>query len=446
MREHEQSFNTVVAEPTRGGCESSAADGKAPESAAAATNPVADLPPIRVALTYRVLQHWRVPVFRRLAKLLQGNFRAFHGPDFPGTKTVNAKNLSGFEHRQLWAVRFHLRRGRDHVGLPFCPTLLYHLFRYRPDVLLCEGGSNLLNNWLVWLYSVLTGTPYVWWTLGELRPLRRVPLPLRIWRSAHWFLESRAAVFLGYSSLAQKYFDSQGYPAQRQFRAVNCVDTDAVFARIPQYEELSRRLRRELGLEGKQVLLFVGAIYPTKRLEDLIDAYCTLRARHPGARLVIVGDGPHRQAIEEYARAKSADAIFVGEVIEQVSAYFLLADIFVLPGLGGLSISEAMAHGLPVIATEADGCEVDLIEDGRNGYLIGTGDVGRLTDRLDQMLSDPQRTRQMGAHSKWIIENRYNIHTYMANVTAALRCAYECSPKRRRRLSQSNKRPACAAH
>ena len=59
-----------------------------------------------------------------------------------------------------------------------------------------------------------------------------------------------------------------------------------------------------------------------------------------------------------------------GKVIDGVSAYFLLGDIFVLPHFGGLSISEAMAHGLPVIATVADGCELDLIEPGGNGFLV----------------------------------------------------------------------------
>jgi glycosyltransferase involved in cell wall biosynthesis len=386
---------------------------------------------MRVALTYRVLQHWRVPVFRRLSKRLGGEFCAFHGPDFPGTKTVNAKDLSGFKHRQLWGIRFNFRRDGDVVGIPFCPTLLFHLWRYRPDVILSEGGSNLLNMIQVWLYSVLTRTPYVWWTLGELREVKRPSLPLRLWRSVVWFLESRAAVFLGYSSLAKQYFDKHGYPKERQFRAVNCVDTEAVLARIPRFEAKAEQLREELGLVGKQVLLFVGAIYQTKRLEDLIDAYCRLRPAHPDVRLVIVGDGPHRAALEAYARQKGADVVFPGQVIEDVSAYFLLGDIFVLPGLGGLSISEAMCHGLPIIATQADGCEVDLIEMGKNGYILDKGNVEQLTSRLNEMLSDPERVKSMGEHSRWIIENRHNIETYMDNLMAALQCAYETSPRRK---------------
>lgn len=390
-----------------------------------------NLSQLRVALTYRVLQFWRVPVFRRLTSYLNGRFRAFHGGDFPGTKAVNAKDLSGVDHCQLSTIRLNLSRKGDHVGIPICPTLLFHLLRYRPDVILAEGGSNLINNIQVWLFSALTGTPYVWWTLGDLQPESRVSLPLRMWRGLMKFQEQRAAVYLGYSSLALAYFDRMGYPKDRQFRAVNCVDTDAVLARIPRFETMAHELRRKFDLEDKRVLLYVGAMYPSKRLEDLVEAYLTLRPKYPDVRVMFVGDGPHRAALEQYCRQRGADVIFAGEQIENASAYFLLGDLFVLPGLGGLSISEAMAHGLPLIATQADGCEVDLIEQGQNGFILEVGNVAQLTSQLDEMLADPDRLRRMGEHSRWIIDHRYNINTYMDNVIAALNRANELRRSRR---------------
>ena len=90
------------------------------------------------------------------------------------------------------------------------------------------------------------------------------------------------------------------------------------------------------------------------------------------------------------------------------------------PGLGGLAISEAMTHGLPVVATLADGCEADLIEEGRNGHILEPGDLPRLEACLEALLSDETRLREMGAHSRRIIEERCNIDTYMENLVAAL--------------------------
>jgi glycosyltransferase involved in cell wall biosynthesis len=379
----------------------------------------------RVVLTYRVLQHWRTPVFRRLASWPGFRFMALHGGDFPGTKAVNGKQLSGFEHRELATLRFDLARDDNAIPMPLCPTLPWHLWRERPDVILTEGGSNLFNNFLTYAYAALTRTPIVWWTLGELRGEQALSRTQRLFRWLVRQMELRATALLGYSSVAIEYFDRQGYPKERQFRAVNCVDTDKVMEETRKALPRVDALRKQYDLEGKRVLLFVGALIPPKRLEDLIHAHARLVKRHPDLRLLIVGGGSHREALEREVEAIGAEGvIFTGQVIDDVHAYFELGDVFVLPGLGGLAISEAMAHGLPVLATEADGCEVDLVEEGMNGYLLPVGDRDVLEARLEEILDDPERLERMSAHSRWVIDNRYNIHTYMENVAAAVRYAH----------------------
>jgi glycosyltransferase involved in cell wall biosynthesis len=374
------------------------------------------------------MQHWRTPVFRRLAQWPGIEFRAFYGADFPGTKTVSGKDLSGFDHHRMATIKVRLPYEGEAIGLPICPALPWNLARYWPDVILAEGANNI-NNAMVYAYAALTRTPVVWWTLGELRKHEQMSLKMRAWRTLHWALERRSTALLGYSSLALQYFDSMGYPREMQFRAVNCVDTDRVLARLEGARAAVPELRTRLGLDGCRVLLFVGALTPVKRLEDLLLAYRTLRARFPDLRVLIVGDGPHRRPLEEFAAAQGVGdgVVFAGEQIETVSSYFLLGDIFVLPGLGGLGISEAMAHSLPVVVTKADGCELDLVETGRNGYIVGVGDVAGLTSALGGMLADRELLAGMGAHSRWIIDNKYNINTYMANVVAALEYAYHKS-------------------
>ena len=87
---------------------------------------------LKLVLTYRVLQHWRTPVFRRLATWPDIRFCALHGGDFPGTKAVNGKNLQGFRHRELATIRLDLSRGADPIPMPICPTLPFQLMRERP--------------------------------------------------------------------------------------------------------------------------------------------------------------------------------------------------------------------------------------------------------------------------------------------------------------------------
>lgn len=379
---------------------------------------------LKLVLTYRVLQHWRTPVFRRLASWPGIRFCALHGGDFPGTKAVNGKNLDGFAHRELFTIRLDLARGVDPIPMPICPTLSFQLMRERPDVILAEGGSNLLNNFFVYLYATISRTPVVWWTLGELRGEQELSRLQRIFRFFVRQMEQHSAALLGYSSVALDYFERQGYPSEKQFRAVNCVDTDLVKQHTEASAHRVPALREQYDLEGKRVLLFVGALIEAKRLEDLIHVHVRLHERHPELRLLIVGDGPHRAALEHEVAVLGAEGvIFAGQVIEDVHAYFDLGDVFVLPGLGGLAVSEAMTHALPVIATEADGCEVDLVEVGKNGYLLDVGDRGQLEACLEKMLAEPGLIARMGEHSRWVIDNKYNINTYMENVFAAVRFA-----------------------
>ena len=381
-----------------------------------------DLPqPLKLAITYRVIWHWRLPIFQRLASQPNYEVRVFHGADFPGTTTVNASRIEGVPHVQMFTIRW-LSRLLPLPEWPICPTLLFHLWRFRPDVILSEANSNLLNNFQVFFYAGLTKTPVVFWTLGALRGKTPRSTFQRIYRSVTRWMENRSAALLGYSSNAIDYFQQQGYPPEKQFKAVNVVDTDRVQQRIEQSRDQVEPLRDQLRLHDQKVILFVGAVTREKRLEDLIEAFEAVHNRLPNTRLVIVGDGPHMPQIREsVASSPVGQAIdLTGKVIDGVSAYFLLGDIFVLPHLGGLSISEAMAHGLPVIATIADGCELDLIESGGNGYLIPVGQPAVLAETMMQLLADDVLCQRMKDRSREIIAHQYNVHTYVQGINDAV--------------------------
>ena len=381
---------------------------------------------MKVVLVHRVLPHWRAPVFRRLAAWPGIDFIALHGSDFPGTKTVNGHDLSGFEHRQLWTLRLFSRiDDQREIAFPLWPTLPWHLWREQPDVIFAEGGSNLPSAFLAVACALVLRVPVVWWTLGEIPRPGPLSFSQRLFRNLVRFLERRCTAFLGFSSMAREYFERCGLPPEACFVAVNCVDTDAVKAGLGRARERAPALREQLGLVGNRVLLFVGALAPYKRVEDLLTAYARLRVRHPDLRLVVVGGGTHRKVLEAHAREVGVDdVIFTGEVVDGVGPYFELADVLVLPGLGGLAISEAMTHRLPVVATLADGCEIDLIEEGRNGHVLAPGDSDRLDALLEEMLSDPERLAAMGRHSRTIIDERHDIGSYMNNLVAALEYAH----------------------
>jgi glycosyltransferase involved in cell wall biosynthesis len=99
---------------------------------------------------------------------------------------------------------------------------------------------------------------------------------------------------------------------------------------------------------------------------------------------------------------------------EELQERFRNADIFVLPGTGGLALQEAMANALPVIAAEGDGTQDDLVGS-ENGWLVRSGDLDQLTNIMQEALQDRRRLRTMGKASFEIVQQRANIEV-MASV------------------------------
>jgi glycosyltransferase involved in cell wall biosynthesis len=125
--------------------------------------------------------------------------------------------------------------------------------------------------------------------------------------------------------------------------------------------------------------------------------------------LIIVGDGPERAALESLARDVYPAAEFAGAKHgAEIKPYFAEADLFVLPGTGGLAVQEAMSHGLPVIVAKGDGTQDDLVREG-NGWQITPEDYGALVSTMKNALSDMARLRKMGEESYRIVSEEINI-------------------------------------
>jgi glycosyltransferase involved in cell wall biosynthesis len=99
--------------------------------------------------------------------------------------------------------------------------------------------------------------------------------------------------------------------------------------------------------------------------------------------------------------------------------YFAEADLFVLPGTGGLAVQEAMSYGLPVIVAKGDGTQDDLVREG-NGWQINPEDYGALVSAMQNALSDIARLRKMGAESFRIVSEEINIQKMVDVFVSAL--------------------------
>jgi glycosyltransferase involved in cell wall biosynthesis len=172
---------------------------------------------------------------------------------------------------------------------------------------------------------------------------------------------------------------------------------DAVF---PTYTDLSLFTRPIEPLPAQPTALFVGALERYKNVDGLVAAWRVVAERVPDARLVVIGRGPLREAVETLAADLSGRVDYAPEVPpEDVAGALDAATVLVLPsrheGLGRVVI-EAFARGRGVVASRAGGV-LDLVDEGVEGLLVHPEDVAGLADAVQRVLSDRVLAERLGA-------------------------------------------------
>ena len=156
-------------------------------------------------------------------------------------------------------------------------------------------------------------------------------------------------------------------------------------------------------------VLAVARMYPRKRLEDLVRASRMLRARIPGVRVRIVGEGPESVRLRRLARALGLDdtVTFLGEIARQALAVeYVRADCFCLPTIQegfGIVFTEAMAAGLPVVGCRAAAVP-EVVEDGRTGLLVSPRSPEELAMALEKVLTSAELRRELGDNGRRRVE------------------------------------------
>jgi phosphatidylinositol alpha-mannosyltransferase len=150
-------------------------------------------------------------------------------------------------------------------------------------------------------------------------------------------------------------------------------------------------------------ILFVGRLEKRKGLGYLLRGYEFMKQRVPNTRLIVVGDGPLRSSVESYiSRHRVPDVVMAGYVPDTVlPRYYCSADIFCAPATGaesfGIVLLEAMATGLPVVATEIDGY-MSVLEPGRDSLTVQPKSWSELGAALVVLARDAQLRTRMGAY------------------------------------------------
>jgi glycosyltransferase involved in cell wall biosynthesis len=229
----------------------------------------------------------------------------------------------------------------------------------------------------------------------------------------------RAAAVVAVSAATRDALEAAGVPPARLHVAENGVDADAV---AREAADARARVRAEWGVApGERVVLSLGRASPEKGHAFLVDAFA--RVPSPGARLVLVGDGPCLPALRA-AAGTDARVRFEGWRPDPW-ACLGAADLVVLPSLREglpLALLEAMAAGVPVVATRVGGVP-HALGGGALGTLVAPGDAAALARALDAALRDPGAGRERADRAAAHVRARCGLDRQARALEAVYRAA-----------------------
>lgn len=238
------------------------------------------------------------------------------------------------------------------------------------DLIIVEQASRLLLNYVLLGQQVARRRKVAFWghgknlrghdssALGEW--LKRI-----MSRRVHWWF--------AYNDMSARIVASLGFPKDRITSVQNAIDTTLLaVARQRLTEDDSRAVREELGLVGDNVCIFVGGLYPEKRLDFLVAACDRIRAVVRDFEMIILGGGPDLGRLLRAAASRPWLHVVGPKFDSEKVRYFAVSKLFLLPGLVGLAVLDAFALGVPLLTTDVPfhSPEIDYLESGSNGLIV----------------------------------------------------------------------------
>jgi glycosyltransferase involved in cell wall biosynthesis len=353
----------------------------------------------RLVILTEIIAPYRIPVFNALAGHegidLHVIFLAESDPELRDWLIYKDEIRFSYQVLPSWRQRFAGHNLLLNRGLKAA------LKRAAPDVILC-GGYNYLASWLAMRWARRKRTAFILWVESTEQDFRSRNRMIEFLKE-RFLRRCNAFVVPGKSS--SQYVRNYDAREDQIFTAPNAVDME-LFARTAaavRQDEVTQSQALQL---PPRFFLFVGRLVREKGVFDLLEAYGKLTPELRAAvGLVLAGEGTERTELVRRASLIAPGQVrFAGFVHrEQLARYYALAEVFVLPSHTdpwGLVVNEAMACGLPVIASDAAGCTRDLVENNWNGRVVRRGDVTQLASAMEELGQDPAVRVQMGNRSR----------------------------------------------
>lgn len=369
----------------------------------------------RLVILQRVCPSYRIPLFRKLGETPGIDFKLLIGEDLPESKVKSSPDLSSLKIEKL-KTRFIGWKGRV---LPWHCGLIKTLRAFKPPVIICEAESHFLGYLQAIAYKVLFDrqVKLIYWCFialpGESKKAFYVRWIKKVTRS---FFDA----FLLYASFGKKVLVEEGYPAEKIFVATNVGAVEKFTALAENLKDTPQTAREKLGLPEQFTVLYLGTLDANKRPELLLDLGLRYK-NHAACNFVLLGGGPLLEPLRQRVSTEKLEHVFLpGLVREGLPLYLRAADVLLIPGRGGIIISEAMAFGVPVIVHQADGTEFDLLQQGKTGLIVERGECQDFFQALEVLRKNPGYGIQLGKAGKACIQENFSTEHMAQKIVEAV--------------------------
>jgi glycosyltransferase involved in cell wall biosynthesis len=285
----------------------------------------------------------------------------------------------------------------------------------RYDLIIVQQENKLLINYILNIASIFGLKKIAFFGHGRNFQSRN-PDGFSEWFKRFWV--GRVDWWFGYTNETRRHVEKLGFPADRITVFNNSVDTSKLCKQIAEVTP-SRlaTLRTELGLSGFHVGVFVGGIYPDKRMDFLAVAADHVRSRIPDFEMIVVGGGLDLPVITKLAESRLWLHVTGPRFGQDKVELMMLGHVFLMPGLIGLAILDAGAAGLPVATTAFPwhSPEIAYLEPGRNGIMVRDWENPEAYgNAVADLLLDPERLLAMSVAAR-DMASHFSIENMAAN-------------------------------
>jgi len=281
------------------------------------------------------------------------------------------------------------------------------LHEEKPDVVVA-GGFSFPSLFAAW-YTSRKSIPLLIFSGETLYQESQRPLK---WsrKMIRKLLLNRSVGGIAYGSAAKELLMSYNLDEANVFIAINSIDTDEFISMLDSAHDDTTR-----SVPLMPRMLFVGDLRPGKGVEFALRALKIVQQEyHLEIAFDIVGGGEDLKRMKQLAGdLRLREIRFHGSMSnEELLPFYLRSSFFVFPSvydIYGLVMVEAAAAGLPIIASRFAGGTVDIVENGRNGFVIDPTDIHELAERIRELCKDPEKRKAMGEYSRSVIADKVNI-------------------------------------